>query len=78
MSSLGDIEKQKREKLKEIESLRIYPFGGRYKVDCPIKELKDDFREGKSASIAGRLMAAREHGKTVFYDLRDSTGKIQL
>ncbi len=75
---LSNIEKEKRKKLKEIEALRIYPFGGRYQVDSSIKELKDNFKDGKSASVAGRLMAVREHGKTVFYDLRDSTGKIQL
>jgi len=75
---VADIEKEKQAKLKEIEALGIYPFGGRYKVDCSIKESIDKFKEGKSVSLAGRLMAAREHGKTVFYDLRDSTGKIQL
>ena len=78
MSHLSDIEKQKREKLKEIEKLGIYPFGERYKVDSSIKELKDNFKEGKSVSVAGRLMATREHGKTIFYDLADSTERIQL
>lgn len=78
MRHLSDIEKQKMEKLKEIEALGMYPFGGRYHVDSFIKESKDNFREGKSTSLAGRLMARRAHGKTVFYDLMDSTGKIQL
>ena len=78
MSHLSDIEKQKREKLKEIEKLGIYPFGERYKVDSSIKELKGNFKEGKSVSVAGRLMATREHGKTIFYDLADSTERIQL
>lgn len=27
--------------------------------------------------MAGRIMAARLHGKSIFYDLKDSTGKIQ-
>ncbi|OGW75849.1 MAG: lysine--tRNA ligase [Omnitrophica bacterium RBG_13_46_9] len=78
MPHLSDIEKQKREKLKEIESLGIYPFGGRYQTDCSIKELRDNFKEGNSFSIAGRLMAVREHGKAIFYDIEDSTGRIQL
>jgi lysyl-tRNA synthetase class 2 len=78
MSHLSDIEKEKRQKLGEIEKLGIYPFGGRYKVDCPISALKKDFREGKAVSVAGRIMAAREHGKSIFYDLRDSAARIQL
>ncbi|MBL7157292.1 MAG: lysine--tRNA ligase [Candidatus Omnitrophica bacterium] len=78
MSNISDIEKQKREKLKEIEALGVYPFGEKYDVDCAIGKLKSDFEEGKAVSVAGRIMAAREHGKTAFLDLRDSTGKIQL
>ncbi|MDR2460128.1 MAG: lysine--tRNA ligase [Deltaproteobacteria bacterium] len=29
-------------------------------------------------SVAGRIMAKREHGKTVFYSLQDAPGRIQL
>ena len=78
MSHLSDIEKQKREKLKEIEKLGIYPFGEKYSVDSTVLELKNNFTEGKTVSAAGRLMAQRAHGKTVFFDLRDSTSRIQL
>ena len=78
MSKISDIEKQKRAKLKNLKLLGVYPYGSRYQVDALIKELKDNFQEGKKISIAGRLMAVREHGKTVFYDLRDSTDKVQL
>jgi len=78
LSKISDIEKQKRAKLKNLKSLGVYPYGSRYQVDALIKELKDNFQEGKKVSIAGRLMAVREHGKTVFFDLRDSTDKVQL
>jgi lysyl-tRNA synthetase class 2 len=37
-----------------------------------------DFQEGKKVILAGRMTARRSHGKVVFADLRDSTGKIQL
>ena len=66
------------EKLKEIQAKGVYPFGGKYKTDAPIENIKNNYEEGKKVSLAGRLMAVREHGKTVFYDLRDSSGKIQL
>lgn len=78
MSHINDIEKQKRDKLKEIEASGIYPFGEKYQVDRFIGDIKSNFEEGKSVRVAGRIMASREHGKTVFYDLKDSTGKIQL
>ncbi len=50
------------------------PFIGR----ITIGEAMQNFQEGKKVSIAGRIMARRSHGKVVFMDLRDSTGKIQL
>jgi len=33
---------------------------------------------GEEVSVAGRLIARREHGKATFADLMDSSGKIQL
>lgn len=78
MSNLSDIEKQRREKLKEIEEMGIYPFGRGYAVDRSIEELKQRFTEGETVSIAGRIMAARAHGKTIFYDIKDSSGRMQL
>lgn len=78
MSKINDIEKQKRAKLEDIKSLGIYPYGCQFPVDSLIERLKSDFAEGKHASVAGRIMAVREHGKTIFYDLRDSSDRIQL
>ena len=78
MSHIADIEKLKRDKLKEIEALGVDPYGGQYGTDGLIKGIKDSFEEGRTVSVAGRIMAARQHGKSVFYDLRDSSEKIQL
>ncbi len=50
------------------------PFTNRISIG----EALQDFQEGKKISIAGRIIARRSHGKVVFLDLRDSTGKIQL
>jgi len=50
------------------------PLSGRIDIGEALK----DFQEGKSVSIAGRIIAKRSHGKVVFMDLRDTTGKIQL
>jgi lysyl-tRNA synthetase class 2 len=43
-----------------------------------IGELLNNFQAGKKASISGRIMAKRSHGKAIFMDLKDGTGKIQL
>ncbi len=44
------------------------------------EQIKENFEEfnGKKVSIAGRIMAKRGQGKVAFFDLMDSTDKIQL
>ena len=74
----NDLIKQRRMKLDAITGKGIYAYGGRFDITSSIKELTDNFAEGQNATIAGRIMACREHGKAKFYDLKDSTGKIQL
>jgi len=43
-----------------------------------IKEALDDFQEGRKVVFCGRITAKRSHGKAVFADLKDSSGKAQL
>lgn len=43
-----------------------------------IKEILDDFSEGKKVSLAGRLISKRQHGKSGFAHIIDHTGKIQF
>lgn len=74
----NDLIKQRRMKLEAIKSRGVYAYGGKFPTTSSIKELTDNFSEGKTATIAGRVMACREHGKAKFYDLKDFTGKIQL
>jgi lysyl-tRNA synthetase class 2 len=65
----------KRQALKD-KGVMVYdrPFPGR--VD--IKDALDNSQEGRKVTVCGRLMAKRLHGKVIFADLRDSTGRLQL
>lgn len=74
----SELIKQRLLKLDAIKAEGICPYGGKYEVSSSIKELKDSFAEGKTVSLAGRIMAARQHGKSLFYDIRDVSGKIQV
>ncbi|MDR1296943.1 MAG: lysine--tRNA ligase [Deltaproteobacteria bacterium] len=49
-------------------------------VRAEFGELGHDDFEGLEAvrTVAGRLMARRDYGKSVFFDLRDGSGKIQI
>jgi lysyl-tRNA synthetase class 2 len=68
-------------RLKKIEAMRkagICPFARNFKKSCQIKELVDNFQEDKQVQTAGRIMALRAHGKSLFGDLKDQSGRIQF
>ena len=73
----NELIKQRRSKLEAIIKKGIPPYGEKFALSSNIKGLKDNFTEGIQASAAGRIVAARVHGKSLFYDIKDSTGKIQ-
>ena len=80
---MSDIIESRYEKLNLLRSKGIDPFGGKFPVSSRIKDLLKDFsalgeKEGKKAVVAGRIMAKRKMGKSIFGDLRDETAKIQL
>ncbi|MCK4852472.1 MAG: lysine--tRNA ligase [Candidatus Omnitrophica bacterium] len=64
--------------LRELEAAGIYPFGERFPGVQGIESLKKDFSEKSKIRTAGRIMARRIMGKSIFMDLKDFTGKIQL
>jgi len=75
---MSDIIKDRYEKLNLLVNKGIDPFGGKFSVSAQIKEVIADFKAGGKTTIAGRIMAKRKHGKSIFCDLRDETEKMQL
>ena len=70
--------KVREEKLESIVSLGIDPYPARCAVPVPLETVRESGETDEEVTVAGRLTAKREHGKTVFADLRDPTGTIQL
>lgn len=68
------------QKINELRSNGIDPFGKRFEVLHHAAEINADYpaNDGQDVIIAGRLMAKRGHGKAGFADLQDFSGKIQL
>ncbi|MDA7517372.1 lysine--tRNA ligase [Akkermansiaceae bacterium] len=68
----------RRDKLAKLKELGIDPFGARFKTTIAPGELKANFSNDKSVTIAGRLLAIRDMGKSVFATLGDAHGRIQI
>jgi len=78
MQSLDDLIKQRLSNLDRLKAAGRDPYRQRFQPTAAIGELVATFTPGVSARVAGRLMGYREHGKTIFADLHDQTGRIQL
>jgi lysyl-tRNA synthetase class 2 len=82
----NDLVRQRHDKLHALRSRGVDPFGGRYPVTHWAGELTARLEHAGEAelhafgpvSLAGRLVAMRDHGKTAFAHLMDRTGRIQL
>lgn len=68
----------RREKLGKLKELGIDPFGGKFETTIGPGELKAEFSDDKPVRIAGRLLAIRDMGKSVFATLGDAHGRIQI
>lgn len=64
-------------KIEKLRALGINPFGGRFEITDEIGQLRENFAEEKKVTIAGRLTAHRDMGKSHFFDVSDFQGRIQ-
>ena len=78
---LNEILRVRREKLSALQEAGNDPFKiTKYDFDNDSANIKANFEEleGKTVSIAGRIMARRIMGKASFVGLKDTSGNIQL
>jgi lysyl-tRNA synthetase class 2 len=79
-----DIFSQRINKVAELKAAGIAPFGERFDGSRPVGVVREGFKlelaesAEQPAIAAGRLMAMRIMGGSIFADLKDSSGKIQL
>lgn len=77
---LNEILRVRREKLAELQAAGKDPFQiTKYDVTHHSMEIKNDFEnmEGKTVSVAGRMMSKRIMGKASFCNVQDLEGSIQ-
>lgn len=67
-------------KMEELRARGVDPFGHRFARSHTSKQIIDGFEqlEGGKATVAGRVMAIRGHGKASFAVIADPDGQIQI
>jgi lysyl-tRNA synthetase class 2 len=68
----------RREKLAKLKDLGLNPYGGAFETTTTPGNLKANFENDKPVKLAGRLLAIRDMGKSVFATLGDAHGRIQI
>ena len=79
--NLGELLKIRREKLAALQEAGKNPFEiTKYDVTHHSSDVKENFDEleGKSVSLAGRIMSKRVMGKASFCNIQDLKGTIQV
>jgi len=75
---LNEIIRQRKDKLEALKAQGIPVHDAVLPQRLTVQEVLDNFQENKKVVLCGRLTAKRSHGKVLFCDLKDSTGRIQL
>jgi len=78
--SLFEAEDHRLEKLRELRSKGIDPYGGCFPDTLSIGRLVREFAslEGREVRAAGRITNLRRMGRATFLDIADWTGSIQV
>jgi len=77
----NEYEEERLAKLHKLREKGVEPYGKRYNNTQSIHSIVKSFdpeQENINVKAAGRIVTKRPHGKTMFLDIRDWTGKIQV
>ncbi|MBO4304139.1 MAG: lysine--tRNA ligase [Lentisphaeria bacterium] len=77
-----DIFTQRLNKVQELKAAGIDPFGKRFDNVTLTAEMRKNYDESAAEQppvrVAGRMTAFRAMGKSIFADVKDSSGRLQL
>jgi len=80
MASIAEYRQEQINKLNELKQLGVNPYPAKSYRDTNISEIISNYSsyEGKDATVAGRILSIRTHGKLNFIDIADENGSLQL
>jgi lysyl-tRNA synthetase class 2 len=69
---------QRKAKLAALRAKGIDPFKNKFTPTEKCAEARGNYVEGREVAVAGRITAHRDMGKSMFIDVRDQSGRIQV
>lgn len=78
MDETNALIEQRKAKLAALRARGLDPFRNKFSPSHTCAEARTHYVEGLSVAVAGRVTAHRDMGKSLFLDLRDGSGRIQI
>lgn len=76
--SLDTLIEQRKAKLAALRAKGIDPFKNKFTPSETCHAARSNYVEGREVAVAGRITAHRDMGKSMFIDVRDQSGRIQV
>src|ERR1051326_4692870 len=77
MEETNSLIEQRKAKLASLRAKGIDPFKNKFTPKESCAQARANYVEGREVSIAGRVTAHRDMGKSMFIDVRDQSGRLQ-
>ncbi len=78
MDETNSLIAQRKIKLAALRAKGINPFANKFLPKEKCGDARAHYVEGREVALAGRITAHREMGKSMFIDIKDQSGRIQI
>jgi lysyl-tRNA synthetase class 2 len=78
MEETNSLIEQRKAKLASLRSKGIDPFKNKVAPAETCGQARANYVEGREVSLAGRITAHRDMGKSMFIDIKDQSGRMQV
>src|SRR5713101_3100214 len=78
MDETNSLIEQRKAKLAALRAKGIDPFKNKFTPTESCAQARGNYLEGREVSVAGRVTAHRDMGKSMFIDVRDQSGRLQI
>ena len=78
MDDTNSLIEQRKAKLAALRAKGIDPFKNKFAPGETCQHAREHYAEGREVALAGRITAHRDMGKSMFMDIRDQSGRMQI
>jgi lysyl-tRNA synthetase class 2 len=78
MDDTNSLIEQRKAKLAALRAKGIDPFKNKFTPGETCRHAREQYAEGREVALAGRITAHRDMGKSMFLDIRDQSGRMQI